>query len=91
METLYMTVEVYKALNNHKEIISYFILNDESYGIKICKDSNDKIKKNEQVLFKNISKDEEAIEKLIDSLVEFGIDFEQIQYVIEDYMKTPIM
>lgn len=90
METLYMTVQVCKALNNHKEIISYYILHDESYGLKIFKDSNDEITENNEVVIKNISKDEDVVKKLIDSLVEYGNDFSQVQYVVEDYMKMSI-
>lgn len=88
MDSLYLKIEISKALQDEKEVISYYIVKDHSYGIKVCKVSNQNITNSEEITIRDIFNSEEDAKKFIDSLTDNGTDFSQIEYVIEDFVKN---
>lgn len=87
MDSLYLKIEISKALQDEKEVISYYILKDNSYGIKVSKALTHNVDNNEEVVIRNIFNTEDDAKLFIDSLVNSGTDFSQIEYVIEDFKK----
>lgn len=85
MDSLYSTVEISKALQNEKEKINYFVLKDDLYGLKITRAFYNSTTENDEVVMRNIFKDENDVKNLIDTLINQGNDFSQIQYVVDDY------
>lgn len=89
MESLYSTIEIVKKLSDKKEKINYFLLNNRNYyGIKITRTFSDKMVEENEVVVREVSKDKKRVIDLIDSLMDNGNDFTQIQYVIEDYASS---
>ena len=88
MKTLYLKVEICKALQDQREEINYYILRDKSYGLCICREHKDNTFKKEEITMENIFSDIEDVKKVIDLLVSQGNDLSQMQYVIEDYKKS---
>lgn len=87
MSEPYLKIEISKSLKDEKEVIEYFILKDDLYGIKISKNMDNNLNNNEEIIINNVFDSEEETKKVIDSLVNQGNDFSQIQYVVEDYKK----
>ncbi|MBR3325559.1 MAG: hypothetical protein IKG14_05930 [Clostridia bacterium] len=87
MDSIYMIIEITKALQDEKETIYYSILKNDKYGIKVTKALKNNIN-NEEIIMRDILNNEEDAKKLIESLVESGTDFSQIQYVVEDFNKS---
>lgn len=84
MNSFYMKIEISKALQDGKETICYYIIKDKQYGIKVTKALEDNMN-NEEIIMRDIFEKEDDAKLLIESLVENGTDFSQIEYVVEDY------
>lgn len=87
MSEPYLKIEISKSLKDVKEVIKYYILKDDLYGIKISKNMDNNLNNNEEIIINNVFDSEEETKKVIDLLVDQGNDFSQIQYVVEDYKK----
>ena len=87
MNEPYLKIEISKSLKDDKEVINYFILKEELYGIKISKNMGNNLDDNEEIIINNVFNSEDDVKNVIDSLVNQGNDFSQIQYVVEDYKK----
>ena len=87
MEYLYSKVEICKALQDARESIHYFIIKDDLYGIKVTRALTENSFKNQEVVAKNISANENDVKNLIDSIISGGSDLSQIGYVVDDYKK----
>lgn len=87
METLYLKVEIRKTLQDEREEINYYILENELYGIKITRVYNNTTFEKEEIVMEDIFKDENDAKNVIDLIVNQGNDLSQIEYVVEDYNK----
>ncbi len=87
METLYLKVEIRKTLQDEREEINYYILENELYGLKITRVYNNTAFEKEEIVMENIFKDENDAKSVIDLIVNQGNDLSQIEYVVEDYNK----
>ena len=87
METLYLKVEIRKTLQDEREEINYYILENELYGIKITRVYNNTTFEKEEIVMEDIFKDENDAKSVIDLIVNQGNDLSQIEYVVEDYNK----
>ena len=86
MSEPYLKIEISKSLNDKKEIINYYIIKNELYGLKISKDMGANVN-DEEITIENAFYSEEDAKNVVDLLINQGNDFSQIQYVIEDYKK----
>ena len=84
MNSFYMKIEISKALQDKKETICYYIIKDEQYGVKVTK-ALENTMNNEEIIMRDNFENEDDAKLLIESLVENGTDFSQIEYVVEDY------
>lgn len=87
MNEPYLKIEISKSLKDDKEVIEYYILKEDLYGIKISKNMGNNLNDNEEIVINNVFNSEDDVKSIIDSLVNQGNDFSQIEYVIEDYKK----
>lgn len=78
----YSKVEISKALEDKKQIINFYILEEENYGIKISITSGDNTEDKE---IHDISKEKIKVENLIEELMNNICDLSQLQYIVEDY------
>ena len=88
MKTLYLKVEICKALEDQREEINYYILEDKSYGVCISREYKDDTFKKEEIVMENVFTNIEDVKKVIDLLISQGNDLSQMQYIIEDYRKS---
>lgn len=88
MKTLYLKVEICKALKDEREEINYYILSNESYGLSICRIKNDNNLKKDEINIEDAFKSEEDVKEVIDMIVNQGNDLSQIEYIVEDYKKN---
>lgn len=87
MPMLYTSIEINKVLEDTKETINYYITKDMSYGFKVTKASGN-TNEDESISVDNIADSENGIAKLIDELVGYGDNMEQIKYIVEDYQEA---
>lgn len=87
MPMLYTSIEINKILEDTKETINYYITKDMSYGFKVTK-ANENANEDEAISLANISNSENEIAKLIDELISYGDNMEQIKYIVEDYQSA---
>ena len=79
---LYSQVEITKGLDKVKQTISFYILEEDNYGIKISIISENNTESKE---IHDISKEKNKVEKLIEELTNNVFDLSQLQYIVEDY------
>ena len=87
MDKLYSSIEINKVLENFKQIVKYYITKDDTYGFKITKQENNDLVEREILSMKNVIDTEESVKSLIDQLIKCEDDFNQAQYIVEDYAK----
>ena len=87
MPMLYTSIEINKVLEDTKETINYYITKDMRYGFKVTKVSGN-ANENEAMSVDNIAESENGVAQLIDELVGYGDNIEQIKYIIEDYQES---
>lgn len=87
MAMLYTSIEINKVLEDTKETINYYITKDMSYGFKVTK-SGENSNENESISVDNIADSENGVAQLIDELVGYGDNMEQIKYIVEDYQEA---
>lgn len=90
MPMLYTSIEINKVLEDTKETINYYITKDMSYGFKVTKSSGNEIA-NEAISVSNIADSENGVARLIDELISYGDNMEQIRYIVEDYQKAKVI
>ena len=88
METLYSSIEICRVLDNFKETRKYYILKDDTYGIKISIIENDELVEKEVFSIKNIVGSEEKVKELIEKVINCDNNLEQIKYIVEDYVEN---
>lgn len=79
---LYAQVEITKGLNKTKQTISFYILEEKNYGIKISVTSGNNTENKE---IHDISKEKNKVENLIEELTNNICDLSQLEYLVEDY------
>ncbi len=87
MPMLYTSIEINKVLEDTKETINYYITKDMSYGFKVTK-ASENANENEAISVNNIADSENGVAKLIDELISYGDNMEQIRYIVEDYQEA---
>lgn len=87
MPMLYTSIEINKVLEDTKETINYYITKDMSYGFKVTK-ASENAKENEAMSVDNIADSENGVAQLIDELIGYGDNIDQIKYIIEDYQEA---
>lgn len=87
MPMLYTSIEINKVLEDTKETINYYITKDMSYGFKVTK-ASEAANENEEIAVNNIAKSENEVATLIDELISYGDNMEQIKYIVEDYQEA---
>lgn len=88
METLYSSVEINKVLDDFKETRKYYITKDDTYGFKVTKIENNNLVETEVLSMKNVINSEDEIKKLIDEIIRCEEDYNQAEYIVEDYKKS---
>ena len=90
MEELYYYIEINKILENYKEVRKYYIIKDESYGIKITKTENDELVEKEVLTIKNIITTKESIHKLMDLIIQCEDNYDLIVDTVKDYAENQV-
>ena len=87
MDTLYSCVETSKILENSKEVRRYYITKEDTYGFKVTKQENNDLVEKEVLSMKNVIDTEEKVKGLIDEIIKCQEDYDQAEYIVEDYRK----
>ena len=90
MEILYTSVEIHRLLDNFKETRKYYIIKDDSYGIKVTTLINEELVEKEVLKINNITGSENETKLLIDKIIECDDNYEQAEYIIEDYVENKL-
>ena len=88
MKTLYLKVEICKALQDEREEINYYILKNSIYGLSICRIANGRTFEEDEIVMEDVFTSENDVKNIIDMIVNQGNDFSQVEYIIEDYKKN---
>lgn len=88
MEEIYYEIMIKNTEEGIKNKIMYFITKNEKFGLKIVEETKNKISKNTEIDIKDISESKEKIKRLIDLLVNNQNDISQMQYIIDDFIKS---
>ena len=88
MSMLYSSIEISKVLEDSKETRKYYITKDSTFGFKMTKTENNELVEKEVLCMNNIANSENMIKSLIDEVIKCEDDVEQIEYVVEDYVKA---
>lgn len=86
MKNLYLKVET--TSKTAKEQTEYYIIKEENYGVKIIQKDLENIGKENEIVFHDISNNENVVENIIDMFIANNNDFEQMKYIIEDSVKN---
>ena len=87
MDKLYSCIEINKVLEDFREIRKYYIIKDNTYGFKIT--SNDIVEK-ELLSIKDVIDSEDKIKDLLDEIIKCEEDYNQMKYIVEDYLKLHV-
>ena len=85
MERLYLKVEI--TSKTVKEQTEYYIIKEKRYGVKIVQKDLINIGDKTEIIFQDISNNENLVENIIDTFIASNNDLEQMKY-IEEYRKT---
>ena len=88
MEEIYYEIMIKNTEEGIENKIIYFITKNEKFGLKIVEETKNKISKNTEIDIKDISESKEKIKRLIDLLVNNQNDILQMQYIIDDFIKS---
>ena len=88
MEEIYYEIMIKNTEEGIENKIIYFITKNEKSGLKIVGETKNKISKNTEIDIKDISESKEKIKRLIDLLVNNQNDISQMQYIIDDFIKS---
>lgn len=83
MKNLYLKVEI--TSKTRKAQVEYYTIKEENYGIEIVQKEDEK--QENQIIFHNISNNENVVESIIDMISGENEDFEQMKYIVEDCIK----
>ena len=82
MERLYLKVEI--TSKTVKEQTEYYIIKEKRYGVKIVQKDLINIGDKTEIIFQDISNNENLVENIIDTFIASNNDLEQMKYIIED-------
>ena len=86
MERLYLKVEI--TSKTVKEQTEYYIIKEKRYGVKIVQKDLINIGNKTEIIFQDISNNENLVENIIDTFIASNNDLEQMKYIIEDSIKN---
>ena len=86
MERLYLKVEI--TSKTVKEQTEYYIIKEKRYGVKIVQKDLINIGDKTEIIFQDISNNENLVENIIDKFIASNNDLEQMKYIIEDSVKN---
>ena len=86
MERLYLKVEI--TSKTVKEQTEYYIIKENRYGVKIVQKDLINIGDKTEIIFQDISNNENLVENIIDTFIASNNDLEQMKYIIEDSVKN---
>lgn len=86
MERLYLKVEI--TSKTVKEQTEYYIIKEKRYGVKIVQKDLINIGDKTEIIFQDISNNENLVENIIDTFIASNSDLEQMKYIIEDSIKN---
>ena len=86
MERLYLKVEI--TSKTVKEQTEYYIIKEKRYGVKIVQKDLINIGDKTEIIFQDISNNENLVENIIDTFIASTNDLEQMKYIIEDSVKN---
>lgn len=86
MERLYLKVEI--TSKTVKEQTEYYIIKEKRYGVKIVQKDLINIGDKTEIIFQDISNNENLVENIIDTFIASNNDLEQMKYIIEDSVKN---
>lgn len=86
MERLYLKVEI--TSKTVKEQTEYYIIKEKCYGVKIVQKDLINIGDKTEIIFQDISNNENLVENIIDTFIASNNDLEQMKYIIEDSIKN---
>ena len=89
MDKLYSSIEINKVLDDCKKVVRYYIVKEDTYGFKITKQDSENLVEKEVLSMNNIIDTEEKVKFLIDKIIECKEDFDQAEYIVEDYTILP--
>lgn len=84
----FIEVTIKEATNKKEEKITYYILEDEGFGIQISKKSEDENSKENELVMHNIVNSRKEAEDLLNNLIKNSNDLTQTSYIIEDYLNN---
>lgn len=87
MKNLYYSIEINKVLEDTKDVRKYYITKDNGYGFEITK-SNNGIVEEDVAMMSNISDNENDVKMIIDELIKYDDNQEQINYIVTDYLEN---
>lgn len=86
MERLYLKAEI--TSKTVKEQTEYYIIKEKRYGVKIVQKDLINIGDKTEIIFQDISNNENLVENIIDTFIASNNDLEQMKYIIEDSIKN---
>lgn len=86
MDRLYLKVEI--TSKTVKEQTEYYIIKEKRYGVKIVQKDLINIGDKTEIIFQDISNNENLVENIIDTFIASNNDLEQMKYIIEDSIKN---
>ena len=86
MERLYLKVEI--TSKTVKEQTEYYIIKEKRYGVKIVQKDLINIGDKTEIIFQDISNNENLVENIIDTFIASNNYLEQMKYIIEDSVKN---
>ena len=81
MERLYLKVEI--TSKTVKEQTEYYIIKEKRYGVKIVQKDLINIGDKTEIIFQDISNNENLVENIIDTFIASNNDLEKMKYIIE--------
>ncbi len=90
MDKLYSCIEINKVLEDFREIRKYYIIKDNTYGFKITKQESNDIVEKELLSIKDVIDSEDKIKDLLDEIIKCEEDYNQMKYIVEDYLKLHV-
>ena len=88
MEEIYYKIIIKNMEEERENKIIYYITKENKFGLKIVKEIKNKIIENNEIEIKNISEDKAEVKRLIDLLISNQNDSSQMQYIIDDFIKS---
>lgn len=88
MSTEYAELKIIEKAKGSEKSISYYILEDEQYGIQISKATEEEKSEDNELVMHNIVKSKKEAENILRNMISNITDLTQASYIVEDLLKN---